>query len=104
MHFTYMNCRFADSVDSELELEVNKIVPFVLAALEKKERTLVHCMGGVSRSPAVVVALLVSIWKKSLDDAIALVTLVRPGVKLDRFLPQLQIMFNSSSINEEKSK
>lgn len=68
-----------------------------LASPPKSRRVLVHCMGGVSRAPSVVMAYLLHSGRAAtVAEALLLVRKVRPGAKpSSAFLPTLESLAQS---------
>uniref|UniRef100_A0A7S4KPD3 Protein-serine/threonine phosphatase n=1 Tax=Paramoeba aestuarina TaxID=180227 RepID=A0A7S4KPD3_9EUKA len=59
--------------------EFEETVELLHEALEENKRCLVHCMGGFSRSPTIVIAYLMRYRDLSLVDALHVVRLSRPN-------------------------
>ena len=81
-NFVYHQAHFSDKNDADLEVEDwNDIFTFIQENSNPNAVFFIHCMGGVSRSPSVVLAWLV--WSKqyTFRDALILVKKKRPGIK-----------------------
>lgn len=92
--FEYLTFHFRDNNDEAL-------FPGVLSVFERlarleaehngKVRVLVHCMGGVSRSPSFVIGYLMQRFNLSFDTALARVKAARPGARPNsNFVSQLK--------------
>lgn len=100
-HFEYFRSHFDDSVDADMKPHLQAIFSVLesvkqgrqlLTALIVTEgkRALVHCSGGVSRSPSVVIAYLIMHYNQTYEEAFNLVKRVRPGIKPNKgFVTQL---------------
>jgi len=65
---------------------------FIESAEQLGGKVLVQCFGGVSRSPAVVVAWLIKKNGMQVDEAIEFIKKRRPGININKgFLEQLNI-------------
>lgn len=88
--FEYLQHHFKDSDETEL-FPLIKDLMVDLARLEgQQKRVLVHCLGGINRSPAVVVAFLMMRNQISFQDALALVRDKRKAANPRNYFPQLQ--------------
>ena len=94
--YIYHRAHFADTPGAPMGAVLIGCCEFIAAAfrLSDKTRVLVHCQGGVSRSPAVVAAFLSSPYfsrQLSLADALTLVGEKRPGAKFKAdFIAQIE--------------
>src|SRR5690348_2757224 len=70
-----------DSADSDLTPYLDEATSFIRTHILADATVLVHCKGGINRSPAFVIAYL-SLYEMSLEDAITLVTTKRSSVRL----------------------
>lgn len=88
--------KIPDKPDSQLSDVLEPIFQFIegiQSAKGPKGKVLVHCMGGVSRSPAVVIAYLMHALQLSYEDAYATVKAKRPGIRpREAFVEQLRDM------------
>jgi protein-tyrosine phosphatase len=60
-----------------------EVYSFIESALESKENLLVHCKGGMSRSPAMLCSYLMQKFALSFDDAYRLLKQRRPVVDIN---------------------
>ena len=73
-----------DNEESDITIILDEAINFINEAINKNKKILVHCKGGINRSPAIVVAYLVKYKLYSLLDA---VDLVKNKKKSARFQP-----------------
>ncbi len=76
-----------DCVDSDLTPYLSEVTEFIHEQLSANKRVLVHCQGGVNRSPAFVIAYLAR-YNMSLEDAIVLVRSARSGARIQEHYMQ----------------
>jgi len=89
---THLRLPIEDSPFAELAGHLPEATAFIRAALASSPhaRVLVHCVEGVSRSPSVVAAYLMSEWRCSAGEAVRWVSSKRRGVNPNfGFLDQL---------------
>lgn len=90
--FVYFRQHFQDHEDQELMDYLPEIFKF-LDSLGKNDKVMIHCQGGVSRSPTVVIGYLMYKEKLSYSDAYDKVRSIRPGIKIKKsFQDQLENM------------
>lgn len=77
----YHKISVADSAESDLTPYLNSFTADLHAHLAEGKKILVHCQGGINRSPMFVIAFLAK-YHMSLDEAIALVISKRPSVRI----------------------
>ncbi len=78
-----------DCVDSDLTPYLSEVTEFIHEQLSANKRVLVHCRGGVNRSPAFVIAYLTR-YNMTLEDAIVLVRTARSGARIqDHYMQQI---------------
>jgi protein-tyrosine phosphatase len=69
--------------------------------IENRQVVLVHCKGGINRSPMVVLAYLCKYCQYSVGDAVIHVTGIRKGVRIQsHYLNQLTIWLNQTSTED----
>ena len=66
----YYNINIPNSKITNLSHYINDIVNFVNDAINNNANILIHCIRGISRSGAIIVACLVKIYNFNIDDAI----------------------------------
>ncbi|KAJ3290898.1 hypothetical protein HK104_006460 [Borealophlyctis nickersoniae] len=107
--FQYLACHFPDRKDEvDILPHIDTIFTFLDAAAavgEGNARILLHCSGGISRSPAVAIAYVMYHTKISLKDACCFVKQRRKGIKPNvGFLRQLveleKKLYGSASYDE----
>ncbi len=90
--FIYLRSHFSDTSDAPLLEHLPAILEFIESAEQLGGKVLVQCFGGVSRSPAVVVAWLIKKNGMQVDEAIEFIKKRRPGININKgFLEQLNI-------------
>ena len=88
--FEYSRVHFADSNDGELARALDTVIAVVSAAEQGGTAVLVHCSGGVSRSPALVIGYLMHRRGWEYDDAHDYVKQRRKGIRVrPHFITQL---------------
>ena len=105
--FSYLTSHFPDDPNVNILEKLPEILSFIDAAIGKNGKVLVHCMGGMSRSPTVVVAYLMHSQKMELNQAVEFVQQKRPATRLKPgFLQQLKYLhsIHSEEGEEEKSE
>eukprot|EP01080_Neovahlkampfia_damariscottae_P000994 gene994-9900_t len=89
--FEYIRTHFEDSDESNILEKFDEIFKFIDEAIKKNGRVFIHCLGGVSRSPSIVIGYL--IYKKNMNfiEAHEFVKNKRKGIKLKKeFIKQLE--------------
>lgn len=76
----YHRLQLLDKDMSSIFAASDKANQIIADARERGGRVLVHCVAGVSRSPTIIAAYLVSRCSMSLRDALALLVRARPAV------------------------
>ena len=96
VHFSYMNIDVEDVEAADIQKYFTKVSRFICNCLIKGHAVLVHCNGGISRSPTLVIAFLIQKRRMSLTDAITFVRQKRPVIlPNDGFLAQLRKRFET---------
>lgn len=91
----YYNCDLLDLPESNIMLSIKKCADIIHA--NRRENILVHCNAGVSRSPAIIIAYLMTMMKLSYNEAYDKVKEARSCIKPnDGFVKQLQSIENIS--------
>ncbi|EZA55986.1 hypothetical protein DMN91_002669 [Ooceraea biroi] len=89
-----------------LDLPETNIIPSIKKCIDiirtrRKENILVHCNAGVSRSPAIVIAYLMTTMKLSYDEAYDKVKEARSSIRPnDGFVKQLRSIENTTFVDE----
>jgi len=79
-----------DSADSDLTPYFTDVTDFIDEQICANKRVLVHCQGGINRSPTFVIAYLAK-HHMSLQEAIALVTCRRPAARIQpHYMAQIE--------------
>ena len=82
--FQYKRAFFEDSKEAEFKHLLNGIFEFIENAKVTDGKVLVHCQGGISRSPSIVIAYVMHNHNSTYEEALALVKAkrrcVRPNV------------------------
>ncbi|KAI9279193.1 protein-tyrosine phosphatase-like protein [Sporodiniella umbellata] len=90
--FNHKIIRITDNPETHIIQYFPEAIEFITKAVAKKEAVLVHCLAGVSRSPTMVVAYLMSKERKRYKEVLAQVKGVRPFVNPNPgFLEQLKL-------------
>lgn len=88
--FHYCHISADDTQKQNLLEHFERAYAFISQALSKREKVLVHCVAGISRSPAIVISFLMRYARLSMNDAYELVkskrTIVAPNLN---FMGQL---------------
>ncbi|XP_011154898.1 dual specificity protein phosphatase 19 [Harpegnathos saltator] len=91
----YYNSDLLDLPESDIMPSIKECVDIIHA--NRKENILVHCNAGVSRSPAIIIAYLMTTMKLSYNEAYEKVKGARSCIKPnDGFVRQLQSIENTS--------
>ena len=78
-----------DKVESDLSPFFDEVTSFIHELVLDKKRVLIHCQGGINRSPIFLLAYL-SRYEMSLQEAIALIKLKKGSVRFqDHYLQQV---------------
>jgi protein-tyrosine phosphatase len=88
--FNYLRCPIEDNVNAEIELYFDVCADFIEEMRNDGRTTLVHCRGGISRSPSIVIAYLIKYRKFSLSDAYKLVSRNRRISPNSEFMKKLE--------------
>jgi protein-tyrosine phosphatase len=89
--FIYFRSHFEDSNDSNLLENFDEIFSFLDDSIKSGGKILIHCQGGVSRSPSVVIGFLIHKYSMNYQEAFDLVKIKRKGIKIKvEFMKQLQ--------------
>ncbi|CAF1991998.1 unnamed protein product [Rotaria magnacalcarata] len=68
-HFQYCHLPADDTQKQNLLEHFDQAYSFIHDAIEKNEKILVHCVAGISRSPAIVIGFLMRYAKMNMNDA-----------------------------------
>ena len=80
-----------DSYDSDITSNLGEATQFIHSMLVEDKIILVHCKGGINRSPAFIVAYLVKYGGFTLVDAIAFVKSKRKGARFQaHYIAQIE--------------
>ena len=86
-----------DSADSDLAPYFTDVTDFIHEHITASKRVLVHCQGGINRSPTFVIAYLAK-YHMSLQEAIALVTSRRPAARIQpHYMQQIERWLSEAS-------
>lgn len=102
----YYHYEIEDSNEAPIKSVWTHTTPLLTKAEQEKTKTLVHCFGGVSRSPSVIIAYLMERERNlSLAEAFASVFSNRPYISPnDGFWKALQVFETEISIKELKKQ
>jgi len=93
--------RVSDRDDASLSEHLDAASAFIDRALADGRTVLVHCKGGISRSPTIVIAFLVACRELSLLEAFQVCRLARPAIRLNvsfkRELEQFELAIRGES-------
>lgn len=88
--FTYLTIQIEDDHEADIFQHFSKSSRFICDALVHRGKVLVNCLGGISRSPTLVIAFLIRKRRMQLEHALKLVIQKRPRVDPNEgFLQQL---------------
>lgn len=94
-HVNNFKISVKDSADSDISPYLTEASSFIHEQVLINKKVLVHCQGGINRSPTFVVAYLAK-YHMSLDDAILTVTNKRPAVRIQpHYMEQVQQWLNT---------
>jgi protein-tyrosine phosphatase len=80
----HLKLSIKDSRESNISLILPKALQFINEELNSNHKLLVHCQGGINRSPAIIIAYLVMYKSYSVDDASVLVKIKKPSIRLQQ--------------------
>ncbi len=80
----HLKLSIKDSRESNISLILPKALQFINEELNSNHKLLVHCQGGINRSPAIIIAYLVMYKSYSVDDASVLVKTKKPSIRLQQ--------------------
>ena len=81
-HFRYLHVNVSDTPETDLlPGHLSRVLSWITPHLKTGRTVLVYCQAGVSRSPTVVLGLLMHLTDMSLIDAWAHVKRIRPAIK-----------------------
>jgi dual specificity MAP kinase phosphatase len=99
--FQYYHIPADDTQKQNLLDYFDQVYTFISNAIENKERVLVHCVAGISRSPAIVISFLMRYAHMNMNDAYELVKTKRSIVSPNlNFMGQL--LQYEKKLNEQK--
>jgi dual specificity MAP kinase phosphatase len=78
--YNHMKIQISDTHSQNIEKYFEKTHKFIDEALEKKEKVLVHCFAGISRSATIVISYLMKKNKIDMNTAYNMVKKIRPCV------------------------
>lgn len=106
-YFTYSIINIKDSENYDIAQHFDECFKIIKDCIDRKERILIHCQGGYSRSPTIVIAYLMKFYGKSLEAAFDYVKrrrdIINPNQGFIRQLSELEMELNEEPINEEAS-
>ncbi|ORE09048.1 phosphatases II [Rhizopus microsporus var. microsporus] len=92
-----------DDPEAHLIQHFPEAIEFISNAVSKREHVLVHCLAGVSRSPAILAAYLMATENWTVEEALANIQKARPFINPNRgFLNQLQLFQQMKCHFDEK--
>eukprot|EP01136_Pigoraptor_vietnamica_P013966 Opistho-1_new@55567 len=97
--FEYKKCALEDSSTEDIRRIFDDAFDYIDEARRTNRRVLVHCLGGVSRSVAIVIGYLMSRYSMTLDDAYGYVRERRPVIA-----PNLNFMGQLLELQEEMQR
>jgi protein-tyrosine phosphatase len=80
----YLKLSLKDSIESNIALILHKALQFINNELNDNHTLLVHCQGGINRSPAIIIAYLVIYKSYTIIDASILVKTKKPSIRLQQ--------------------
>lgn len=93
--FIYKICHFKDAIDIDILEKLDSIFNFINDVKNIKGKLFIHCLGGISRSPTIVIAYLIKEHNLKLDDAYVYLKNIKPCIKPNiGFLQQLSTFEN----------
>lgn len=110
-HFKYIVVPIDDTVDEDIGIYFDEGIKFITTALKEnpKNRVLVHCWAGVSRSASMIVAYLIKKHKITFFEAIDRVRTVRyispnPGFRRHLYKFQVRVTGNKALPEDSDSE
>ena len=95
----YCHIKLTDSSDIDITQFFDQAFSFIESARKRKEKILIHCKLGISRSPAIVIGYLIKYMGYSTESALSFLRIKRAQVNPNRgFISQLNLYekkFNS---------
>jgi len=80
----HLKVSIKDSKESNISFILPKALHFINEELNSNHKLLVHCQGGINRSPAIIIAYIVIYKSYSVDDASVLVKTKKPSIRLQQ--------------------
>jgi len=85
-----------DSEESDITSILNQAFQFIHNELKLNHRLLVHCSGGINRSPIIIICYLVKYCSFTLNNAIEYVKEKKPSIRIQpHYLKQIEDFFNN---------
>ena len=98
--FDYLEIHIRDKETSDLSKYIEISGKYIDDNLSKNNAVLVHCKAGISRSPSIIIAYLITYKKYSFNDAFEFVKLKRPTINpRQTFIEQLKMLDNNEVIS-----
>ena len=90
-----------DSTNTDLTPYLTDITKYMDDELNKNHRVLVHCKGGMNRSPAIIVAYLCKYKDMTIEQAKQIISKVRPAARFfkQHYMDQIEEWLNIDIIN-----
>jgi protein-tyrosine phosphatase len=80
----HLKLSIKDSRESNISLILPNALQFINEELNNNHKLLVHCQGGINRSPAIIIAYLVMYKSYSIDTASVLVKTKKQSIRLQQ--------------------
>jgi ectoine hydroxylase-related dioxygenase (phytanoyl-CoA dioxygenase family) len=101
--FEFMHVGVKDSSDDSLFPHFIKCCDFIKKHLDAGARVLVHCRGGVHRSPSIVAAFLVREFGTSVEKAVQIVTASRSSARFTQHHTEQLHLLNRQCVDHSSS-
>ena len=99
--FTHVRLHVRDNGEDSLLPELDTVVELIDKHLSRGDKVLVHCMAGLSRSPAVIMAYPIRYRRLTVEEALDVVRRVRPRARpRGRLMEDLDTYFDQWSVGE----
>lgn len=85
-----------DSTNTDLSPYLTDITKYIDDELNKNHRVLVHCKGGINRSPVIIVAYLCKYKDMTIEQAKQIISKVRPAARFfkQHYMDQIEEWLN----------
>jgi hypothetical protein len=99
----YLRIPVHDQEHDPIDMFFPCAVEFITAALEKKGKVLVHCLSGISRSAALILAFLIASKQMDLKSAYAHLRKKKPSIRINRGFFYNLVQFQIETLGFENS-